>query len=147
MNMVMQEVLIKVIRSAQHFVDIPNHKFDEMLIFLDGIFDHLRAQAPTSSAYDSLSKQINIIFQRLFERLVELKLDSMLALEARPFHVRGGEMKTIQWKSISEFALWDEDSDKEIVEIETCEVEDDDDEEDEDDLVNGVIMGPQAIKE
>lgn len=56
-------------------------------------------------------------------------------------------MKTIQWKSISEFALWDEDSDKEIVEIETCEVEDDDDEEDEDDLVNGVIMGPQAIKE
>lgn len=80
--MVMQEVLIKVIRSAQHFVDIPNHKFDEMLIFLDGIFDHLRAQAPTSSAYDSLSKQINIIFQRVFERLVELKLDSSIRSKA-----------------------------------------------------------------
>lgn len=59
-------------------------------------------------------------------------------------HARGGEINIGEWKSISEFALWYEVSDNEIVEIETSKAEDDDDE---DDLVNDVILGLQEIKE
>lgn len=49
----------------------------------------------------------------------------------------------MQWKLISEFALQDEDSDKEILKIETSEVNDDD----EDDFMNDVLLGLQAIRE
>lgn len=59
-------MLIKVIRSAEHIVDTPNHKFDEMLIIQYETFDHLKAQDPTAAAYDLISKQINMIFQRVF---------------------------------------------------------------------------------
>ncbi|CAI9299913.1 unnamed protein product [Lactuca saligna] len=38
-NMIMHEVLIKVIRSTQHFVDTPNHKFDTMLLVMEETLD------------------------------------------------------------------------------------------------------------
>lgn len=56
MNMLMQEMLIKVICAAQHHPDIPNYKFAEMLLILDKTFAHLKAQAPTAEACDSLSR-------------------------------------------------------------------------------------------
>lgn len=59
-NMIMQQVLIKVIRSALHLVDTLNHKFDEMLIIMDETLDTLKAQAPTTDAYDKLIKQLNL---------------------------------------------------------------------------------------
>lgn len=66
MNMVMQEVLIKVIWSAQHFMDTLNHKFDEMLLILEETLYHIKAQSPNVEAYYSFSKQINMSFQRVF---------------------------------------------------------------------------------
>ncbi|CAI9280637.1 unnamed protein product [Lactuca saligna] len=50
MKMVMQEVFIKVIHAAQHHLDVPNYKFDEMLHIIDETFNHLKAQAPTAEA-------------------------------------------------------------------------------------------------
>ncbi|CAI9287945.1 unnamed protein product [Lactuca saligna] len=48
---------LEEVNSAQHFVDTPNHNFDEMLIILDETFSHLKAQAPTVEVYGSLSKK------------------------------------------------------------------------------------------
>lgn len=67
MNMFMQEVLIKVIRSGQHFVDTPNNKFDDPLIIMEETFGCLKAQAPTVDSFDKLFKQINMSFQWMFE--------------------------------------------------------------------------------
>lgn len=67
MNMVMQEVLIKLIRSTWNIVDIPNHKLDEMLVILDEAFTDLKAQALIDEEYDVLTKQLNMSFQRVFE--------------------------------------------------------------------------------
>ena len=65
--MVMQEVLIKLIRSTWNIVDIPNHKLDEMLVILDEAFTDLKAQALIDEEYDVLTKQLNMSFQRVFE--------------------------------------------------------------------------------
>lgn len=67
MDMVMQEVLMKVVQSAQQFVDTPNHIFDEILIILDETFNHLKAQDLTTNAYDFLSNKINKTFQWVFD--------------------------------------------------------------------------------
>lgn len=56
MNMIMQNVLIKLIRDIWNIVDVPNNNFDKMLVIIDETFAHLKAQAPTAEAYDSLSK-------------------------------------------------------------------------------------------
>lgn len=69
----------------------PNHKFDEMLIILEKTFAHPKAQAPTVEAYDSLSKKINMSFQRVSKRLRELNSSSFLASYLGPSHARGGE--------------------------------------------------------
>lgn len=92
--MVMQEVLIKFIHSPQHFVDTPNHKVDEILLILDESFNHLKGQAQTTKAYYFLSKQINMRYQRVFERLAKLKSDAFLVSEAMWSHARG-EYKNI----------------------------------------------------
>lgn len=64
-------------------------------------------------------------FQQVFEHLSELKSNPLLALDAGSSHVRGGEQhmgeqlrkqQTVQWEPISDFALQDEDSDKEVAE-------------------------------
>ena len=65
--MIMQQVLIKLIQATLNIVDVPNNKFNEMLVIIDENFAHIKAQAPTAEAYD-LSKQINMSFQRVFER-------------------------------------------------------------------------------
>lgn len=52
----MQQLHIKIIRASQHHLDISNYKFDEMLLIHDETFDHLKAQATTIEASDSLSK-------------------------------------------------------------------------------------------
>ncbi|CAI9299874.1 unnamed protein product [Lactuca saligna] len=82
MNMIMREVLIKVMQSSQHFVDILNYKFDEVLLIMDETLDTLTAQAPTVDAYDKIYKQINLSFQRVFEKIDELKLNALLASKA-----------------------------------------------------------------
>lgn len=43
MNMVMQEVLIKVIHAAQRHLNVSNYKFDEMLLILYETFAQLKA--------------------------------------------------------------------------------------------------------
>ena len=35
MNLIMQQVLLKLIKAAWHIVDVPNHKFDEMILILE----------------------------------------------------------------------------------------------------------------
>lgn len=85
----MQEVLIKIKHSTWHIADVTNHKFDEMLHIIEATFDHLKAQALIVEAYDSISKEINISSQKVFEILNELMSDLVLELEARPSHVRG----------------------------------------------------------
>lgn len=42
-NMILQEVLIKVIHSAQHFVDTPNQKFDVILLVMEETLDSVKA--------------------------------------------------------------------------------------------------------
>ena len=66
MNLIMQQVLIKVIRSNQHFVDIPNYKFDEVLQILDDVLTTLEAKAPNVDAFDNLTKIVNVSFQKAF---------------------------------------------------------------------------------
>lgn len=92
-------------------MDTSNHKFDEMLIILDETFNHLKAQSLIANAYDLPSKKINMIFQWVFDQLDTLKLDALLASDARSSHARGGE-RSIQWKPISKHALRYENSDK-----------------------------------
>ena len=79
--------------TAQHFVDFRNHKFDTILLVMEETLDTLNAQSPTADAYDSLSNQINISFQWVFERIYDRKHDLLLASEAWPSHVRGGELR------------------------------------------------------
>lgn len=95
MNKVMQEVLIKGVRLTQHFVDIPNHKFNEMIIIIDEAFDHLKAQAPGAEDYDTISKQINMIFQPVFKRFNDLKSYALLALEVGLSRATEGEKKLV----------------------------------------------------
>ncbi|CAH1433656.1 unnamed protein product [Lactuca virosa] len=94
-----------------------------MLLILNETFSHLKDQATTVEAYDSLSKQINMSFKRVFDRLIKLKSNPLFALEAESYHARGGEQHmreqqrqqhTVQWRSISEFFLQDEDSKRRI---------------------------------
>lgn len=91
MNMIMQEVLIKLIRATWNVVDVPNNKFDEMLVIIDQTFTNLKGQAPIAEAYDALSKQINMSFQKVFKRLSELQSEARLASDSGPSHTRGGE--------------------------------------------------------
>ncbi|CAI9263876.1 unnamed protein product [Lactuca saligna] len=93
MNMIMQEVLIKLIRATWNIVDVRNNKFDEMLVILDETFSYLKAQAFTNETYDSLTKQLKTIFQRVFEPSEELKHKSILASEVGPSHARGGRKR------------------------------------------------------
>lgn len=65
MNLSMQQVPIKLIRAIWNIVDVPNYKFDEIIVIIDETFAHLKAQAPTAKAYNSLSKHINMRFQRV----------------------------------------------------------------------------------
>lgn len=61
-NMIMQQALIKLIWSSQHFVYTPNHKFDEILFIMDKTFDTLKAQALIANDYYKLTKKLNLIF-------------------------------------------------------------------------------------
>ena len=50
MNLIMQQVLIKILRACWNIVDVPNNKFDEMRSILSQLFDHLKAQAHSAEA-------------------------------------------------------------------------------------------------
>lgn len=43
MNLIMQQVLIKLLRACWNIVYISNNKFDEMLSILASLFNHLKA--------------------------------------------------------------------------------------------------------
>lgn len=43
MNLIMQNVLIMLLRACWNIMDVPNHKFGEMLSILSQLFDHLKA--------------------------------------------------------------------------------------------------------
>lgn len=123
-------------------MDVPKQNFDEMFIIVVETFTHIKAQARTADINDALNKQLSMIFQWVFERLDEIKYDSMLTSEVRPSNAIGGEKKQVQWKSNSDYALRDKSTDEEIIEVETLEVDDD-----EEDLVEDVILGLRAIGE
>ena len=55
MNLIIQKVLIKLLRSPWNIVDVPNRKFDEMLVVIGLLFGHLAIQATTSEACDILT--------------------------------------------------------------------------------------------
>ena len=61
-NLIMQHVIMELLRSCWNIVYVLNNKFDEMLSIFGTLFDHLKAQAPTSEAYNALSKKINMSF-------------------------------------------------------------------------------------
>ena len=65
---------------------------------MEETLDILKAQDPIDDAYDSLSKKINMIFQRVFENLDDHKPNLLLASEARPSHARGGIIVEIYLK-------------------------------------------------
>lgn len=72
-------------------MDVRNTKFDEMLSILQELFNHLKAQVPTTEAYDTLTLQLNTIFQKVFEKFFDLKESLVLAVVVRPTVTRGGE--------------------------------------------------------
>ena len=89
MNMVMQEVLIKIIGSTLQNMDVPNHKFDENLVIIDETFSHLKSKDWTAKAYESLSKQINMSFQNVFMHLNKMNSNYVHASEPGSSHARG----------------------------------------------------------
>ena len=110
LNLIMQQVLIKILMDYWNIFDVPNNKFDEILSILSSLFDHLKAQAPTVATYDALSKQINVSFKKVLERLFEVNETARLSSEAGTFDTIWGEgpsrkSQTITWKSASEFSL------------------------------------------
>lgn len=50
MNMIMQQALIELIRATKNIIDVPNNKFDEMLVIINETFGHLKAQDHTAEA-------------------------------------------------------------------------------------------------
>lgn len=54
MNLIMQQVLIILLRACWNIMDVPNNEFDEILSILS-LFNHLKAQAPTTEGYDALT--------------------------------------------------------------------------------------------
>lgn len=74
---------------------------------MDETLDTLKAQAPIVDSYHKLSKQINLSFQRVFEKIDDLKLDVLLASEAGPSNAKGGE-RMFHWKPSTIFQLRDE---------------------------------------
>lgn len=84
LHLILQQVLIIVIRSAQHFVDIPNYKFDSVLSIFKYILDTLKAQDPTTISYDNLTKMVNLSFQKVFNKIGELCDTVMLAPKVGP---------------------------------------------------------------
>lgn len=69
MNLLLQQFLIKVIRSTQHFMDTLIHKFDELLLIFEETLGILKKLAPTIEAYDNLTKVINVKFQKVFRKV------------------------------------------------------------------------------
>lgn len=61
-NIIMQQILIKVIMSAHHFLDIPNYKFDDVLKICKDVLSTLEANAPNVDAFDNLTKIFNLSF-------------------------------------------------------------------------------------
>lgn len=59
----MQQVIIKLLKVCWNIVNVLNNKFDEILSILGQLFNHLKAQVPTTEAYDALTLQINKSFQ------------------------------------------------------------------------------------
>ena len=73
MNLIIQQVFFKLLWSTWNIVDVPNWKFDEMLAVLRHLSDHLAGQAPTSTTYDNLTKQLNTSLQKVFKKFDEVK--------------------------------------------------------------------------
>ena len=66
MNLIMKQVLIKLMGAYWNIIDLSNNKFDEMFSILGSLFDHIKAQALTAEAYDSLTLQMKTSFQKVF---------------------------------------------------------------------------------
>lgn len=61
-NIIMQQILIKVIMPAHHFLDIPNYKFDDVLKICKFVLSTLEANAPNVDSFDNLTKIFNLSF-------------------------------------------------------------------------------------
>lgn len=88
-----------------------------MLSILSKLFYHLKAQAPTAEAYDTLTLQINTNFQKVFDHFSEHQESSSLAPIKRFSAASGGEgprRRNQPWKPIFEFLLRDEGSDDDV---------------------------------
>ncbi|CAH1446997.1 unnamed protein product [Lactuca virosa] len=91
MNLIIQQILLKLLRSCWNIVEVSNQTFDEMISILSSLFNHLKSQAPTAYAYESFTLQINTSFQKVFEKFSYMKESLMLAPVVRPTGARGGE--------------------------------------------------------
>lgn len=78
-------------KSSQHIVDILNCKFDEVLLNFEDTFNVLKKQPTTAKAYENITKIVNTIFQKVFEKVGEIKDQVMLAPKVGPSNARGGE--------------------------------------------------------
>lgn len=73
-------------------MDIPNYKFDSVLSIFKYILDTLKAQDPTTIAYDNLTKMVNLSFQKVFNKIGELCDTMMLTPKVGPSDARGGKL-------------------------------------------------------
>ena len=121
-----------------------------MLAVLRYLFNHLAAQAPTSEAYDSLTKQLNTGLHNMFENLDGMKESLMLASVRRFPDARGGKGPSRPWKPAWEFTLWDEDLnfDDEVQVVSGLLGNSSDDEEDseEEKYVTKGVLGLEVLK-
>lgn len=62
MNLIMHHVLLKILWAFWNIADVPNNKFDEILFIIASLVHQLKAQDPTTKAYNSLSNQMNTSF-------------------------------------------------------------------------------------
>ncbi|CAH1427705.1 unnamed protein product [Lactuca virosa] len=95
--MVLQQFLIRVIKYVQHFIDILNYKFDEVLKRFEDTLEELKKQDPNVDAYDNLTKVVNVSFQKVFEKFGKLKDQVFLALKVGPSYAIGGEGTSGGW--------------------------------------------------
>lgn len=113
LNLILQQFLIKFIWSAKHFVDVPNYKFDEVIQIILDILNTVKVQTPTVDANDKLSKMVNLSFQKVFDKINEIKGTMLLAPMVGPSDARGGEVFVTSCKRSSDFQLRYETTDQE----------------------------------
>ena len=94
LNKEINELLEKTIKSAQFQLDIPNFKFDELIVTFREISQLLHSCAPTADVYDGVKKSINLQMDKVEETINSIRQE---LVETRVVvSARGGESSKLR---------------------------------------------------